>query len=677
MRMVLAVSLAVALGLPSRAGGVAAQVSEPFVAVGVWYPGGSLSGLPGASPGAGGSSADRDEWRRDLPAIRAAGFNSVRTAVDWTTVEPERGQYRFTELNDFLSLADEAGLRVIVQIDAAAAPGWVATRYPDSAVIPEPGTPALAAGGYCVDHPGVRADLGAFIGATAAAAAGHRAFYAIDVWRNPAASPAGTAAFCYCPYTQTRFRDVLKRKYGSLAALNAAWRRSSPWSSWSDVRAPRDQGRTSTDVLDWRRFFEVKLQEDLKFRADASAPRAARPVTSHSGDRPGSGDPWLMAAAVDHYGTSVGGTMEPVRRMASLDAMRSAARGRGWWVGALQAGEATTGAELRLWTWAAISRGARAISIDDWRGLNRGAPADGAVPDRVRAAGEAAGVIGRNGSLFGPLRPHTARMAILRPPALRGTELSGAATPESDGAPLDVYRAFFDRNIQVDFVHPDEIAGGIASRYDAIDAGDRAALSISVVAALKGFVREGGTLIAEDVAASKPLPRRGADRSLDEVFASGKPWAGLRTPAPGAAAARDRRGEASVTLSTYGHGRAFLFRHPAARVAEKDDDRKAAESLARVVAAGIKPEVGIEGGAGVVEARFLESADAILLVAMNHGAAPQKVTFAFGPDVPEAIWQNMETGAAVNFVQTADGPTYTRTFGGRDVMVLVRGKRLR
>src|SRR3954447_6670120 len=101
-----------------------------------------------------------------------------------------------------------------------------------------------------------------------------------------------------------------------------------------------------------------------------------------------------MAAAVDHYGTSVGGTMEPVRRMASLDAMRSAARGRGWWVGALQAGEATTGAELRLWTWAAISRGARAISIDDWRGLNRGAPADGAVPDRVRAAGEAAGVIG-------------------------------------------------------------------------------------------------------------------------------------------------------------------------------------------------------------------------------------------------------------------------------------------
>jgi hypothetical protein len=37
----------------------------------------------------------------------------------------------------------------------------------------------------------------------------------------------------------------------------------------------------------------------------------------------------------------------------------------------------------------------------------------------------------------------------------------------------------------------------------------------------------------------------------------------------------------------------------------------------------------------------------------------------------------METGAAVNFVQGTDGPTYSHSFGARDVMVLVRGKRLR
>jgi hypothetical protein len=49
----------------------------------------------------------------------------------------------------------------------------------------------------------------------------------------------------------------------------------------------------------------------------------------------------------------------------------------------------------------------------------------------------------------------------------------------------------------------------------------------------------------------------------------------------------------------------------------------------------------------------------------------------FTPDTPEAIWQNMENGAAVQFVQGPEGPTYRHTFPPRDVMVLVRGKRLR
>ena len=96
-----------------------------------------------------------------------------------------------------------------------------------------------------------------------------------------------------------------------------------------------------------------------------------------------------------------------------------------------------------------------------------------------------------------------------------------------------------------------------------------------------------------------------------------------------------------------------------------------------VTAAGVSPEIKLDVTGASVEARFLESSDAILLLALNYGGAPQKVTFSFAPDVPEAIWQNMETGAAVNFRQGPEGATYTRTLGAGDVMVLVRGKRLR
>jgi hypothetical protein len=106
--------------------------------------------------------------------------------------------------------------------------------------------------------------------------------------------------------------------------------------------------------------------------------------------------------------------------------------------------------------------------------------------------------------------------------------------------------------------------------------------------------------------------------------------------------------------------------------------RGTGEFLQRLLAsAGIAPDIRIDGAPGLVEARFLESSDAILLIAINHAETSERVTFTFGPDIPEAIWQNMETGAAVNFVQGPDGPTYVHNFAPRDAMVLVRSKRLR
>jgi beta-galactosidase len=344
MRFVTVVSLALALLVPSRAGGARAQLSEPFVAVGVWYPRGTGDGTPDAQARASGSESGRA--KRELAAIKAAGFNSIRTVVDWASAERERGVYRFEGLGTILSAADEAGLKVIVQLDTRTAPGWLSGRYSDSRVVADPDQPRSAASsGYCMDHPGVRSDLGAFIGAAAEEAARHRAFYAIDVWRAPSASSDGVARFCYCANTQARFRDTLQRKYGTVAALNAAW--NSSLASWLDVGAPRGRAQ-SPGNLDWRQFFAAKLQEDLKFRADSSAPRSTRPVASHSDGRSWSGaDDWLMATAVDHYGTSISaavGSSQSAGVLAALDAMRSAARTRSWWLASLRTGDLANGA---------------------------------------------------------------------------------------------------------------------------------------------------------------------------------------------------------------------------------------------------------------------------------------------------------------------------------------------
>jgi len=88
-------------------------------------------------------------------------------------------------------------------------------------------------------------------------------------------------------------------------------------------------------------------------------------------------------------------------------------------------------------------------------------------------------------------------------------------------------------------------------------------------------------------------------------------------------------------------------------------------------------DAAVEGGDGTVMVRILESADAMVIVSLNPAAATQKVTLKFSPEIPEAIWQNIEDGVAVNFVMGKDGPFFTHVFAPRDVLVLTIRKKLR
>ncbi len=737
----------------------APQPAEPFVPVGVWY-GGGITRAPMVARNPG---PEKDAWRRDLVAIKSLGFNSVKTWVDWASAEPERGRYRFAALEQLLTAADEVGLRVIIQIYTDAAPEWLGKRYPDSSFVSDQGTRigSQASPGYCLDHDGVRADMVSFIGAASTAAARHASFYAVDVWSEPHLvnwvwfnTPA---EFCYCRYTQGRFRDWLKRKYRSLDAVNAAWYRT--FASWDEVEAPRFGTILSyTDLVDWKTFIAAKLEEDLKVKADASAPRGARPVSSHS-DAPaimlsplsgfGNPDDWWMTRSVDYYGTSIypkhaaaATPWSAVRLTSALDGIRSAAGDRGWWIGELQAGQGATGvrvaspvtgADLRLWGWAAISRGARAISYYAWYPMSSGYESngygmielDGTITDRARIAGEFAGVVSRNASLFAPLRPHPSRVAILynRLSYLVGGNTVTPGTVVRNSM-LGIYRALFEQNIQADFIHPDEVVAGAASNYAVIYLSYPLMLQQPVADALKAYVLGGGTLISEARpawndergAANARIPGGGLDRTFgvrERELRSGDsipftmesnldgplaPLAGRTFTGTGFAEHLDvvagtgsrvlarfagdggRPGAAAIVLTPQGSGRAMIIGTFPSAAFEQDPEktRPTGELLQRLIAsAGVAPEIRIDGGAGRVEARFLESSSAIVLIAINHGDTAERVTFKFDRDVPEAIWQNMETGAAVNFVQGPEGPSYTQGFGARDVMVLVRGKRLR
>ncbi len=96
------------------------------------------------------------EWQKDLQQIKDLGFNTVRTWVEWAHCEPIEGEYNFANLELLAELAQELGLRFIIQLYVDSAPDWVGKKHPDGMYEAQNGTrvKSQAAPGFCSDHPG-------------------------------------------------------------------------------------------------------------------------------------------------------------------------------------------------------------------------------------------------------------------------------------------------------------------------------------------------------------------------------------------------------------------------------------------------------------------------------------------------------------------------------------------
>jgi len=516
------------------------SASTPFFPVAVWY-GGGKARAPMLEPVDATSAA---RWGKDLDQIKAVGFNTVKCWVDWATAEPKPGVFDFRDLDLLLKLAQERGLRVIVQIYTDSAPDWVGRRYPEARFVDRSGAviESQAAPGYCMDDEAVRNEVVKFIEALSAEANRSSALYGWDVWSEPhVVNWAGfdylkSPEFCYCRYTQARFRQWLEEKYKTLGALNKAWYRG--FTSWDDVTPPRFSTILSfTDYLDWRTFIADKLAGDLKTRVEAvrSADRV-HPITSHAAvpglftdPRDGYGEPndFLMAANADFFGTSLypkhAASVRPwsyEHLAAGLDFERSAGHslGKGFWIGELQAGQGVTGMRIAepvtahdeaYWMWQVISHGAREIAVYAWYPMNAGYESngyglvnlDGTLTPRARAAGETAQAIERNAAVIDRAQPAPAQVAILYNPLsymVGGTEPSLSKLGNAERDSLEgLHRAFMEKQIPVDFVSGRDVIDGRVKQYKILFAPYAVMLSREVAEGIERYVAQGGTAVAD------------------------------------------------------------------------------------------------------------------------------------------------------------------------------------
>jgi beta-galactosidase GanA len=484
---------------------------------------------------------DRSCWKADLLKIKEVHFNTVKLWAVWSWIERSEGNFYFPDLDEIISLCQETGLNVCINIIPEGAPYWFIRRHPEArytnsqgfcvdasgaANLPSGGSPGL-----CADTPEVEQAVCTFITKVVERYSGRENVTAFDVWNEPHIEPIWdfpNQLFCYCDGSKKRFVEWLKARYQDIGALNSAWMRA--YQGWEDVSPPVRYG-TYPDMIDWRLFWLENLGTWLDSRV--SAARLAgngKTIMTHvpfSGYFGGSGegglgyhlgDEFLLAPRVDAFGlTSFPKWLmdnDHVQHLMNLEFISAACPDKDFWQSELQAGAGKWEAygrpvaapqEIRLWNWSALASGAKGILYWQWKPEPSGMEApgfgltalDGSLSPRVEQAAKCAQVFNHQKGL-GKAR---------RIPCVNGIFVSRSADlfwhAAFNGEPLyarslfGAYKACFEAGIPVRMVHADHLneiqPGELQTLYLP------AAISLAEVEmdSLAAFVRNGGTLVSE------------------------------------------------------------------------------------------------------------------------------------------------------------------------------------
>jgi beta-galactosidase len=458
-----------------------------------------------------------------------------------------------------MDLEAQNGVHAVLAEFVTSAPEWAYRNFPDARFEAQDGyrgvpeySGSSATGGFpglCLDNPEVRARAESFLKQLAGRYKDHPALYGYDLWNEGNTTGGASAYFqvassayipnehrgtgvgrmyCYCPASIAEFRKWLLNKYGSLDELARAWRRYS-FATWDDVQ-PSRTGGPYPDWLDWLEFKEDRAHELLRWRRDViRSVDTKHKITMHGLAHTieflpaTSANDWRAAAEVDSYGftwVSARQGNEPWKQFHAVDLVRAATRGKPFWHAECQGGPLWMASEvtgrppedarkpdekdLRIWNMISFTGGATGLFYLRYRPLLDGPlfgafgpfAMDGSMTPRSEMAGKLARWTNSHPDLWKP-RPVKGDIAIIfAPESERFNFAQQGNTSNYAQSARGAYMAFFDSNIQPDWVHIDNI-----DEYPAVYLPYPVMLTQKSAAHLRAYVQNGGTLISEGLPA--------------------------------------------------------------------------------------------------------------------------------------------------------------------------------
>lgn len=480
---------------------------------------GWLSGMEGLVYGGDYNPEQWPEevWAEDVALMREAGVNLVSVGIfSWALLEPRQGEFDFAWLDRVIDLLQANGIKVDLGTPTASPPAWFFHAHPDARVVTREGT-VLGFGSRGMASPSHPAYRAAAERITTELATRYGKHPAVVLWHvhNEYGAPVSED---YSVASQTAFRLWLRRRYGTLEALNAAWGTrfwGQVYGEWAHVGVPAATPTVANPAqrLDFARFTNDALLACFVAEREAIRAHSDRPVTTNfmAASCPAT-DLWAWAREVDivsndHYLTAAD-PRNHVGLALAADLTRSVAGGKPWMllehstsaVNWQERNVAKRPGEMARNALTHTARGADAIMFFQWRASRSGAekfhsamlPHSGTSTRVWREVVELGRTLASLGEVRGS-RVHADVAILWDQESFWAQDLEWRPSVDLDHR--ERVEAFYDRlwrdGITVDFAHPEQDLSG----YKLVLAPASYLLTAKAAANLTGFVDAGGTLL--------------------------------------------------------------------------------------------------------------------------------------------------------------------------------------
>ena len=344
----------------------------------------------------------KERWKTDAEMMAAAHLNLVRMGeFAWALLEPRDGVFDFAWLDEAIELLGQHGIATVLGTPTATPPKWLMDRYPEI---------------YPVDLYGQRKGFGTRRHYCASNTVYHRYVQRLveAMAQHYQDNPHVVAwqidnefdAHCYCDACLSGFQHWLRKKYGTIDAVNEAWGTnfwSQTYQSFEQVIIPR---YTSSDgfaqvsggknvgappnahnpglLLDYRRYQSDTVVAFQKMQIDILRRYTSRPITHNMMGHFSELDYFDLGKDLDFiswdcYPNDMWNKHDRYYSAMAHDLMRGI-KNQNFWVMEQQCGpcgwqtlgDTPAPGQVRLWTYQSLAHGAEAIVYFRWRSPLRG-----------------------------------------------------------------------------------------------------------------------------------------------------------------------------------------------------------------------------------------------------------------------------------------------------------------